>query len=298
MLRTTHRGVNVNFKNEKLMLQTIGFCSVIPAVLGLLTRAILGNCHSTFRGLLFHVVTDLPKLNSSHVSDKIFLEVLQKLKVNKVDVLKIEDLESSKRYTLGQNTAITFDDGYESIFTHALPHLESLHMKSSIFIVTSFLDKKSKWDVFTNNKHLSKDQVKELSKLGHEIGSHTVTHPNLTFLPDKCVRTELNDSKKFIEDLIGKQVNSLSFPHGSWDKRVWDIAREVGYLNGSVYRHSGDLPSGLYSVFGAYRFDSAQDIVDRVTTKTNSLSLARARLMSHFAKGTPIWKFRKEYVKI
>lgn len=144
--------------------------------------------------------------------------------------------------------------------------------------------------------HLTESEIREISDLGHEIGSHGLKHLDLTLLGAHDVATELKDSKKALEDITGRQVTTLSFPFGGWNGAIWELAREIGYTHGAIYRkHARALP-GLYPVYGVYRFDTPASVRAKVVpAHPFSLSVACARIMSHFAKGAPLWKFAKHY---
>jgi peptidoglycan/xylan/chitin deacetylase (PgdA/CDA1 family) len=165
-----------------------------------------------------------------------------------------------------------------------------------VFPVAGYIGKASSWDVLPQFPHLSKHEIREISGLGHEIGSHGLTHSNLTYLNASDLKTELSDSKKILEDITGKKVTSLSFPFGSWNRRVWEHAQETGYLRGTIYRQHRNYGPELVPVYGVYRFDSPEFILARISPASRfSFSIACARIMSHFAKGAPIWKFEKNY---
>jgi peptidoglycan/xylan/chitin deacetylase (PgdA/CDA1 family) len=192
--------------------------------------------------------------------------------------------------------AITFDDGFESFYSRAFPALEDNNMKVTVFPIAGYVGKLSLWDILPPQPHMNKAQIREISDHGHEIGSHTFTHANLTFLSDADIERELADSKRLLEDITGKQVTSLSFPYGSWNKRVWEKARAIGYQQGTCYRHHNKIIDGLVPVHGVYSFDSIQDVIDKISsTVALSNAYARSRIMSHFAKGTPLWKFQSNY---
>jgi hypothetical protein len=112
----------------------------------------------------------------------------------------------------------------------------------------------------------------------------------------------LRDSGAVLEDSTGTAVKSLSFPFGSWNKRVWEAAKSAGYEYATAYRghqRAAALPE-ILPVMGVYRFDSVVDIAGRILpdkSLASSCSRMTARIMSHFSKGTPICKFRKEYYK-
>lgn len=245
-------------------------------------------------GLLFHSVSPSPKLNMSCFSSNRFEKTLSLLETNGIGTTIVSEHLNEKR---NHGTAvITFDDGFTDFYEHALPLLEKKRMKSTIFPVAGHIGKMSTWDVMAKAKHLTAPMIREIAEKGHEIGSHTLTHANLPWLRSKQLRKELQDSKSILEDITGTEVRSISFPFGSWDKRVWETAKEVGYRYGTVYRNHSKAPPELLPVLGVYRFDSAEDILARVTYgKSPSVSRTLALIMSHFSKGSPIYKFRKEY---
>ncbi|MCX7045231.1 MAG: polysaccharide deacetylase family protein [Candidatus Sumerlaeota bacterium] len=60
-----------------------------------------------------------------------------------------------------------------------------------------------------------KDLFKEIMAKGHEIGSHTATHPNLTKVEDeKNLEKEIVGSKQYIEQFTGVPCVSFTYPHG------------------------------------------------------------------------------------
>jgi peptidoglycan/xylan/chitin deacetylase (PgdA/CDA1 family) len=87
------------------------------------------------------------------------------------------------------------------------------------------------------------DHVREMSAGGIEFGSHTVNHPVLSQMDDVSVRSELFDSKRRIEEIVGKPVQVLSYPVGgseAFDLRIRKIAMEAGYRLGVGYASGGN----------------------------------------------------------
>ncbi|MBD3316090.1 MAG: polysaccharide deacetylase family protein, partial [Chitinivibrionales bacterium] len=122
------------------------------------------------------------------------------------------------------------------------------------------------------------------------------THPDLTFLSPRKRRAEMLESRKLLEDIIGSAVTSISFPFGGWNTAVWETARECGYETATAYRRHPRFPSPIIPVFGVYSFDTPADIITKLTpTAAPSNAQARAMLMCRFAKGSPLWCFRREY---
>ena len=244
--------------------------------------------------LLFHSISTCQQAHVSHYSPEKFVQVIGEL-------ARFPLCSRTFNHAAGNmhgpaDFAITFDDGFESFYSSAFPVLEANEMKVTVFPIAGYIGKLSLWDILPPQPHLNKEQIREISDHGHEIGSHTLTHANLTFLSDADIVRELADSKHLIEDITGKPVTSLSFPYGSWNKRVWEKAQEIGYQRGTCYRHHNKIIEGLVPVHGVYSFDAIQDVIDKATSKSSSLNTyARSRVMSHFAKGTPLWKFQSNY---
>lgn len=81
-------------------------------------------------------------------------------------------------------------------------------------------------------------QVLEMSHAGIEFGSHAVTHPVLTMLNDTQLHEELSESKRVIEEKIGRTAPVLAYPvggHHAFDRRVIASAQSCGYRLGVSY---------------------------------------------------------------
>lgn len=150
-----------------------------------------------------------------------------------------------------KNLTLTFDDGYENFFEIAFPLLREYNIKVILFITVGFIGGAvSAGEIFKINpslKPLSWRQVKEIAQAGIEIGSHSQTHPVLSMLDNKSARAEIADSKKEIEDIIGKKVKYFAYPFGSsfsFNNKIKEIVKNSGYeraytnIMGFNYRNS------------------------------------------------------------
>lgn len=279
----------------------------VSTLLGLTTPLLLGSAatllfgkrksiSNPYPGLLFHSITPSPR-EMSHYPQSGFRRFCYQLRKHHYQPYTLNSISASPPDR--KSLLITFDDGLQSIFRYGLPLLEEYAFKATIFCLSGYYGAQSHWDVFSNNTHLDKEQIRTLHTLGHEIGSHTRTHAYLPFMPEKEVKKELVDSKAELEDIIGSAVTSLSFPFGGWNRDIWQIAREAGYEKATLYRNHALSDDTLYPVSGVYRFDSPEDILRKVNNRP-PLSVVRARtaMMAHFAKGTPVWLFRKSYTRL
>lgn len=79
---------------------------------------------------------------------------------------------------------------------------------------------------------MTSEQVCQLSRRGHEIGAHSVTHRILTQLDDATLRMELEQSRSTLSGWTGTRIEGVCFPNGNYDDRVVAAARTAGYLYG------------------------------------------------------------------
>jgi peptidoglycan/xylan/chitin deacetylase (PgdA/CDA1 family) len=82
---------------------------------------------------------------------------------------------------------------------------------------------------YAADQMLTWDQVKEMSSNGIDFGSHTVTHPLLTYENDVAVQHELTASKQALEERLGKEVQAFAYPNGDWNDRVRKMVKDAGY---------------------------------------------------------------------
>jgi len=75
----------------------------------------------------------------------------------------------------------------------------------------------------------TQQQIKELSKLGFTIGSHTMTHAFLNEVEKEQAFWEINASKKIIEELTGKPCEAFCFPRGRYDDKIIKMVKDAGY---------------------------------------------------------------------
>ncbi|HVJ87588.1 MAG TPA: polysaccharide deacetylase family protein [Caulifigura sp.] len=115
---------------------------------------------------------------------------------------------------------VTFDDGWAGTFEEAGPILEAAGARAIVFVTSGLIG---------HPLFASEALLRELPRDVFEIGSHTVTHPFLAEGTTKQIEKELRDSRAELEDIVGRTVDTISIPNGSFDQRVLRIAEECGY---------------------------------------------------------------------
>lgn len=77
-------------------------------------------------------------------------------------------------------------------------------------------------------ERLSAEQIAELAR-GHEIGAHTWSHPDLTRIPLDEAVAEIEQGRKFIEDITGQPVTSFCYPYGHHNRQLARALRRLGF---------------------------------------------------------------------
>lgn len=129
------------------------------------------------------------------VSAKAFEEQVKQVR-NYLDTKKMPD----------SAVTFTFDDGGESFFTNAAPILEKYGFRGMFFISTGYIG---------NKGFLDAEQIRELSKRGHKIGSHSHSHPErMTVLSEKEIQDEWSISQMMLSEVLGFKPIIASIPNG------------------------------------------------------------------------------------
>ena len=115
--------------------------------------------------------------------------------------------------------SFTFDDGYVDVYDVAYPILDSYGYTGTAFVVVNTIGTPG---------HMTKDQLLSLQSNGWEIGSHTITHQDLTTL-DTAGKTEEIMGSKYLLSIMGFDIRSFASPYGLYDGESLKIIKGAGY---------------------------------------------------------------------
>jgi peptidoglycan/xylan/chitin deacetylase (PgdA/CDA1 family) len=190
---------------------------------------------------------------------------------------------------------LTFDDGYESVFDYAFPVLKKYNIPATIFINPDFVGQRNTWDVnigWLKFNHLSWIQILELNSNGWEIGSHGLTHRDLTRLDGFQLMEELKSSKTLIENKIKKRVNSISYPFGNANPDVCKKANKCGYLFGFSMSQSlqGEYENMSIPRTGVYLIDNFTSFKEKASGKSKRFYRLLQRTLDICSNGSVLMK--------
>jgi peptidoglycan/xylan/chitin deacetylase (PgdA/CDA1 family) len=127
--------------------------------------------------------------------------------------------------------ALNFDDGFRDVAENALPVLERLGFRATVFLPTGVIDGTASFAWYERQPPLlGWDEVVELDRAGTlSFEAHTVTHPNLLLLHDPASRYEIAQSKLDLETKLGRPVEAFCYPAGLFGERERRFVAESGF---------------------------------------------------------------------
>ena len=144
-----------------------------------------------------------------------YFETKMRFLKESTNVVSLDDYFSGKLSCKKLNVVITFDDGYRSWVTDAIPIMEKLKLPATFFVSSGFIGL-SYWEeaeyIQSNlmrkpgkprtSGGLSFQDLREIGKHGFDIGGHTVNHSNLSKIRDRVkMKHEIIDDKIRLEEI-------------------------------------------------------------------------------------------------
>jgi peptidoglycan/xylan/chitin deacetylase (PgdA/CDA1 family) len=174
---------------------------------------------------------------------------------------------------LARKVVLTFDDGFRDFHSDAYPVLERVGYTATVFVASAYIGR----PFLTGRDCLTRQQVRALSALGIEFGSHSVSHRRLVDVSYQELAAELAVSKQTIEDITGQAVTLFSYPY-----RFPEQDRAFTRTLGELLDQSG-YQAGVTTTIGR---SSAQDdprFLPRLPMNDcDDSALLRAKLDGHY----------------
>lgn len=191
--------------------------------------------------LLYHSVSERASGDSFAVAPERFASHVEAIVASGRTPLTISEIADGLRglSTLPKRPmGITFDDGFDDTVA-AVELLASHELRSTVYVTTGSIGE---------GNSIRPDQLQTLAAWQDrvELGAHTVTHPHLDELRTAAADREIVSSKRALERLIDRDVNSFAYPHGAYDARVRTLVKAAGYRSAAAVKnalsHIGDDP--------------------------------------------------------
>jgi peptidoglycan/xylan/chitin deacetylase (PgdA/CDA1 family) len=184
--------------------------------------------------LAYHVINQAPPTSalapSLYVPVEQFTAQMQALKSAGWHAVTLDQLEASwtRGASLGSGKpiVISFDNGYASQYTNALPVLKRLGWVGVENLQVSGLS--------PSDGGLSDAQVRGLIASGWELDAAGVSQTDLTVLDSGQLGTEVAGARQTLRGRYGAPVNWFSYPSGRYDPTVVAAVRQAGYVGATT----------------------------------------------------------------
>lgn len=213
--------------------------------------------------LMYHSISQVNRHTGhpyyeTRTSPEAFMTQMRLLHEHSYLSITLEDalLRLRRRQPSSHQFVITFDDGYRDFYTHAFPVLRQYGFGATVYLPTAYISNHR--CQFNGLDNLTWHEVRELQAAGVRFGSHTVSHPQLRFLSLDNIWSELHDSKAAIEDKLGAQIDSFSYPFAFPETDRGFTARLRDMLKRCYYQ------TGVSTIVGTIRADDDEFFLKRV----------------------------------
>lgn len=134
-----------------------------------------------------------------------------------IEEYKAEGLVFSENRAAGKTVALTFDDGPHPTQTdEILAVLDRYGIRATFFPIGE-------------NVERCPEVERRVAAAGHEIGSHTFTHANVTRLTDEQLREELRATERALQTQCGVTPHVFRPPGGAYDDKAIRTVNDMGY---------------------------------------------------------------------
>jgi peptidoglycan/xylan/chitin deacetylase (PgdA/CDA1 family) len=134
---------------------------------------------------------------------------------------------------------LSFDDGYLSQVTNALPILKARGWPGVLNL--EYRNLLPVWGIRPPG-------IRKLLAAGWELDAHTLTHPDLTKVDAAQLREEVAGSREAIRKRFHVPVNFFCYPAGRYDDTVIAAVQQAGYLGATTTRYGLAKSSELYTL--------------------------------------------------
>jgi len=226
--------------------------------------------------LYHHVATNTPPTTSISPADfQLHLEYLRDNEFNVMPLdMMIESLKSGESIP-DKSVAITFDDGYISIFEEAFPLLQSFGFPFALFLSTEPIDNEQAY-------YMNWGQIRDIANAGALIANHMIDHPYMLATREGESTMELvarhRQDLLFAEERILKETGQshryLAYPYGEFNPAIKQMLAEEGFVglaqnSGAVGTNSDFLALPRYPLASIYAdLDTARTKLDTLAFNT------------------------------
>lgn len=189
------------------------------------------------------------------VAPETFQRQMRFLKERRYNVIPLEKLAvliREKKKIPARTIAITIDDGHKDNYYYIFPVLKKYNLPATMFLIVNEIGR-------SQNDRLSWREIKEMQDSGLiSFGSHTLgAEPLVNIRSEEEVRRQIFESKKILEEKLGKEVKIFSYPEGFFNAKIKKMVIQAGYL--AAVSTSPGISFSSYDIFALKRLRISQN---------------------------------------
>jgi peptidoglycan/xylan/chitin deacetylase (PgdA/CDA1 family) len=199
--------------------------------------------------LMYHVIAAPPAgapFPGLYVEPSEFTEQMQALKGAGWHAVTLDRAEAYWRHGVplgaGKPIVVSFDNGYQSQYTHALPVLRRLGWVGDENIQLTGLP--------PSQGGLGPQEVRGLLSAGWELDTQGISHARLITLDAEELRHQVADAREILQRRYGIPVNWFCYPSGLYDPTVEAAVKAAGYVGSTTvvpgWAHASEDPYRLH----------------------------------------------------
>jgi peptidoglycan/xylan/chitin deacetylase (PgdA/CDA1 family) len=180
--------------------------------------------------LMYHVINPPPAgapFPGLYVPASEFAAQMQALKAAGWHAVTLDQLEAywTRGVPLppGKPIVLTFDNGYESHYTNALPVLKQFGWPGNEMIQTDFIN-------LTSQGGLTDSQIRGLLAAGWELDTQGLTHADLIAASSSKLHDEVFTARQLLRQRYGVPIDWFAYPSGHYNANVIGALKAAGFL--------------------------------------------------------------------
>ncbi len=116
----------------------------------------------------------------------------------------------------GRTMLLTFDDGPHPDYTPGILDTLAEHdVRATFFVCGEMAD-------------YNRDLLARMADEGHVVGNHTWSHPLLTGLTRRRIRSEMERTSEVVEKAYGEAPRWFRAPYGAWNRAAFQLGADLG----------------------------------------------------------------------
>ena len=140
---------------------------------------------------------------------------------------------------------ITFDDARQGVFRFALPLLEQVGFRATVFVAPAFIEGKIPPEE-NYSSFLTIDTLKVLLRKGWQLESHSYAHQNLSALPLAEALYDVRQAEEWLKEKLRIKAQHFCYPYGTYTEEL-RLAIRQQYLTAVCTRKGFDKLPGAYA---------------------------------------------------